>query len=38
MGLIMMNNVLYILLKLNELKREPPNNLGHMLPKYIIKS
>ena len=22
---------------LNELKREKPNNLGHMLPKYIIK-
>ena len=21
---------------LNELKREKPNNLGHMLPKYII--
>ena len=22
--------------KLNELKPEKPNNLGHMLPKYII--
>ena len=21
---------------LNELKREPPNDFGHMLPKYII--
>ena len=21
---------------LNELKREKPNNFGHMLPKYII--
>ena len=22
---------------LNELKREPPNQFGHMLPKYITK-
>ena len=30
----MMNNVLYILIIINELKREKPNDLGHMLPKY----
>ena len=31
-----MNKVLYILINLNEVKRERPNDFGHMLPKYII--